>query len=137
MNLKVFNMIKEINELKTLAKHFSFECRCEFDGKKCNSRQKLNNDNCQCECKKPIKQSGFEEDYVSNSSSCAREYYKDCDMGEYLRYCEYIKRFFDYLVVTCDEIAGTTEITSISPSNEINFCSSNNRMFTIVESHSC
>ena len=30
-------MIKGINESKTLAKHISCECRCEFDGRKCNS----------------------------------------------------------------------------------------------------
>ena len=35
MNLKVFNMIKAINESKTLAKYISCECRCEFDGRKC------------------------------------------------------------------------------------------------------
>ena len=36
MNLKVFNMIKVINEPKTLAKHISYEYRCAFDGRKCN-----------------------------------------------------------------------------------------------------
>ena len=35
MNLKVFKMIKAINESKTLAKYISCECRCEFDGRKC------------------------------------------------------------------------------------------------------
>ena len=38
--MKVFNKIKEINESRTLAKYISCECRCEFDGRKCNSRQK-------------------------------------------------------------------------------------------------
>ena len=55
MNQKVFNMIKGINESKILAEHISCEFRCEFDGRKCNSRQKWNNDNCHCECKKLIK----------------------------------------------------------------------------------
>ena len=35
---KVFNMTKERNEPRPLAKHISCECRCEFDGRKCNSR---------------------------------------------------------------------------------------------------
>ena len=43
-NLKVFNMIKRINKSKTLIKHISCECRCEFDSRKCDSRQKWNND---------------------------------------------------------------------------------------------
>lgn len=49
-NLKVFNMVKEINESKTLIKHISYECRCEFDGRNCNSKQKSDNGKCQCEC---------------------------------------------------------------------------------------
>ena len=39
---------------KHLTKHISCDCRCEFDGKKCNLRQKWNRNKCQCECKKPI-----------------------------------------------------------------------------------
>ena len=36
VNLKVFNMVKVINESKILIKQFSFECRFEFDDRKCN-----------------------------------------------------------------------------------------------------
>ena len=39
-DLKIFNVIKGINESKALAKHISCECRCEFDSRKCNSVQK-------------------------------------------------------------------------------------------------
>ena len=45
-NVSVFNMITRINELKTLTKHSSRECKCRFDGRKCNSDQRWNNDNC-------------------------------------------------------------------------------------------
>ena len=45
-------MIRGINESKTLTKHISCECKCKFDGRKGNSNQKLNNDKCQCECKR-------------------------------------------------------------------------------------
>ena len=31
----MFNMITEINESKILTKHMSYECKCEFDGRKC------------------------------------------------------------------------------------------------------
>ena len=37
--------------------------RCEFDGRKYNSRQKQSNFKCQCECKKPIKLSECEKYY--------------------------------------------------------------------------
>ena len=37
LNISVFNMITGINESKTLTKHISCECKCEFDGRKYNS----------------------------------------------------------------------------------------------------
>ena len=36
-------MIAGINVSKTLIKHRSCECKCKFDGRKCNSNQKWNN----------------------------------------------------------------------------------------------
>ena len=46
LNLSVFNMITEINESKTLTKHISYECKCGFDRRQCNSDQWWNNDKC-------------------------------------------------------------------------------------------
>ena len=37
LNLSVFNIITGINQLKTLTKHIS--CECKFNGRKCNSNQ--------------------------------------------------------------------------------------------------
>ena len=48
VNLKVFNITKGMDESKTLAKHISCECRCEVDGRKCNSKQEWNNDKFHC-----------------------------------------------------------------------------------------
>ena len=53
LNIHIFNMLRGMNELKMLTKHISYECKCKFDGKKCNSNQKCNNDKCRCECRKP------------------------------------------------------------------------------------
>ena len=39
LNLSVFNIATGINESKTLTKHISCECKCNFDGRKCNSNQ--------------------------------------------------------------------------------------------------
>ena len=35
-------MITGIKEFKTSTKHTSYECKCNFDGRKCNSNQKMN-----------------------------------------------------------------------------------------------
>ena len=37
----MLNLITGRNESKILTKHVSCECKYEFDGKKCNSNQKL------------------------------------------------------------------------------------------------
>ena len=61
LNQSVFNMITGINKSKTLTKHISCECKCRFDGRKCNSDQRWNNDKCRCVCKK---RHVCENDYV-------------------------------------------------------------------------
>ena len=45
-------MIYDKNKpIKTLTKHISYDCKCEFDGRKRKSNQKWNEDLRQCECK--------------------------------------------------------------------------------------
>ena len=51
-NLSVFTMITGINEPATLIKHISCECKCRFDGTKCNLDQWWNNDKWWCGCKR-------------------------------------------------------------------------------------
>lgn len=63
-------MRKWINKSKTHGKHFSCERRCEFNGKKFNSKQKQKS---QCECKKQIKRRAPEENYVWNPGTYACE----------------------------------------------------------------
>ena len=46
VNLKVFVLIQRIRESKTVVKHISWECRCEFDDRECNSKQKWNSYRC-------------------------------------------------------------------------------------------
>ena len=41
--ISVFAMIPGINESKTQIKHMSCGCKCKFNGRKCNSNQRLNN----------------------------------------------------------------------------------------------
>ena len=48
LNLSVSTMITGINESKKLTKHLLCECKCRFDGRKCNSEQWRNNDKCRC-----------------------------------------------------------------------------------------
>ena len=60
-------MIRGINELKTLTKHISCECKSKFDETKCKSSQWWNNNKCWCECKK---NHICEKDHVWNPATC-------------------------------------------------------------------
>ena len=64
LNLSVFNMITGINESEILTKDISCESKCKFDGRKCNSNQKWNNDKYRCEYKNPKEHNTFEKDYI-------------------------------------------------------------------------
>ena len=72
INLNVFNLITRITESKTLTTHTSCKCKCQFDGKKCNSYQIWNNYKCRCECKSPRKIM-CEEGYIWNPATCSCE----------------------------------------------------------------
>ena len=51
VNVKVFNMITNRNETKTMLKHISCDCKCKLNSTTCNSNQKWNNKTCHYECK--------------------------------------------------------------------------------------
>ena len=51
INIKVFNMITNKNEAKTIKKHILCDCKCKFNNTTCNSNQNWDNKTCQCECK--------------------------------------------------------------------------------------
>ena len=51
INAKVFNMITNQNEAKTMTKHISYDRNCKSDSTTCNSNQNLEKGKYQCECK--------------------------------------------------------------------------------------
>ena len=87
-------MTTGLNESKKLTKHMSCECKCKFDGTKCNSDQWWNNNKCWCDCKKHCI---CEKDYVQNSVTC------NCENGKYLA------SNMDDSVIICEEIIDIKE----------------------------
>ena len=79
-------MITGINELKTLTKHISCECKCKFDGRKCNSDQWWNNEKCQC--KKHV---------------CEKIMFGIL-LHAVLKNGKYLASIMDDSIITCDEI---------------------------------
>ena len=85
----MFNIITGKNEQKTLTRHISCECKCKFDGRKCNSDQCWNNDKCRCEWRKrPM----CKKDCNWNPASC------NCENGKYLA------SIMDHSAIMRDEI---------------------------------
>ena len=62
-------MITVINKSKILTKHISCECKCKFDGRKCNKNQKWNNNKCRCDCKNSKGHNSCAKDYMWNSTT--------------------------------------------------------------------
>ena len=72
LNLSIFNMITGTNKSKTLTKHMSCKCKCNFDGRSCSQEQWWNNDKCRCECEK---RNVCEKGYVWNAAKY------NCEIG--------------------------------------------------------
>ena len=89
LSIHVPKMIKRKNESKTLTKDISCECKCKFDGRRCNSNKKGDKDKCWYECKK---HHIYEKDYIWNPPTCS------CKNGKYLA------SITDNSVIMCDEI---------------------------------
>ena len=49
INIKVFNIVTNKNEAKTMTKHISCDSRCLFNNTACDSNQKWNNETYQYE----------------------------------------------------------------------------------------
>ena len=102
INVKTFNMITDKDEAKALTQHIS--CDCKFNSTKCNSKQKLNNKICQCECKNYRK---CKKDYSWNPSTCV------CENSTYL------KSAADTSVTECNEIVIVIDIVSTKKTNTV------------------
>ena len=102
INVKVFNMITNKNEAKAMVKHILCDCKCKFNSKTCNSKQKRKNETGQWECK--------------NYRTCKKDNSWNpgtsvCDNGKYL------KSTADDSKVVCDEIIYIMDIVSINMAN--------------------
>ena len=88
-------------ESKTLTKHISCECKCKFDGTKCDSNQWWNNGKCRCDCQK---HHICEKDYVRNPTTY------NCENGKCL------SSIMDNSAIICDKIINIKE-TNLNEKN--------------------
>ena len=106
-------MITGKNNLKTLTKYISCECKCKIDGTKCKSNQWCNNNKCRCQYKK---HHICEKDYVWNPATC------NCKNGKYLA------SIMDDSGIIFDEIIDVKEINF----NEKNVTCKTQNFYTLL-----
>ena len=105
IRIKVFNMITNQNEAKTIKKHISCDYKCKFSCTTYNSNQEWNNEICQSECKKYRQ---CKKDYCWNPSTFVFDNSK------------YLKSIADTLVIlACDEVIDVMDIVSTKMANTI------------------
>ena len=73
LNWIVFSIITGVNESKILTRHISCKCKCKFDGIKCISNQKWNNDKCWWDCKNPKEHNVSKKDHIRNPGTYSCE----------------------------------------------------------------
>ena len=95
-------MIARTNESKTLTKHISCECKCSFDGSKCDLDQRWNKNKCLCECKNPKEHNVCEKCYIWNPAPYS------CKNGKY------VGSITEDSLITCGEVM---EKTNTVPKN--------------------
>ena len=93
-------MITGISESKILTKHTSYECKCKFDGRKCNLNQRWKNDKYRCECKNSREHNSRERKIIWNPTTC------NCGNVEYLT------STIDDSVIMCDETVNAADSVS-------------------------
>ena len=105
MNIKIFNLMSEINETRHASWHETCACKYRLDANVFNDKQRWNNDKCRWECKELIDKGRCDDGFIWNPIICECECDKSCDTGGYLDYinCQCRKRLIDKLVDECSE----------------------------------
>ena len=114
-------VIKYVFQIKTeskiLAKSISCECKCKFDGRKCNSNQKWDNIKCRWECKK---HHICEKEYIWNHATYSSKNGK------------YLATIIDDSVITCDEIIEAETKAIPKNFNEKNITCKTQNFYTLL-----
>ena len=140
INIKVFNLLSQINETRTVVWHATCKCICRLTSAVCNERQEWNKNKCVYECKEDlVGKLVCNKGYIWNPSTCACECDKFCEVGQYLDYekCVCRKKIVDELIEQCTsivdlEIRNSTDILPKASSISSSGVGSNVYLFLLV-----
>ena len=88
VNVKVFNLMSLTNETRSIKWHETCKSICRLNKIICNNKQRWNEENCICECKKLIDKELCDKGLIWNPSNCGCECAKACNTSRYLDYSD-------------------------------------------------
>ena len=88
VNVKVFNLMSLTNETRSIKWHETCKSICRLNKIICNNKQRWNEENCICECKKLIDKELCDKGFIWNPSNCGCECAKACNTSRYLDYSD-------------------------------------------------
>ena len=143
INVKVFNLMSQINEARQIIWHETCKCVCRLILAVCNSRQIRNEDQCRCKCKEDlVNKMVCDKEYIWNPSNCACERDISCGIGQYLDYKSCVCRYslIDKLLEECTSIINENKIhnkkLTVTSSNYCASCTPNVVLFAVFFSTS-
>ena len=120
INVKVFNLMSRINEIKQIIWHETCKCMRRLSNAICHTKQIWNNDRCRCECKEDlVSKINCNKRYSWNPSICECECDKSCGIGEYLdlKNCTCKKSIIDRLIEECSNTIEENSDILVNTSN--------------------
>ena len=85
LNMKVYNFLTMLNEIRNVLWHESCKCVCKLNSSVCNSKQIWNSNTCRCDCNEDFAgMISCDKGYTWNPSTCECQCDTWCKQGQYL-----------------------------------------------------
>ena len=115
VNMKVYNFLMRLNEIRNVLWHKSCKCVCELNLSVCNNKQIWNSDTCRCDCNEDF--AGIvtcNKGYMWNPSTCECQCDTWCKPGQYLDHKNFIckNKLIGRVIEECTSIINETMINN-------------------------
>ena len=120
LNIKVYNFLTMLNEIRNLLWHESCKCVCKLNSSVCNKKQIWNSNTCRCDCNEDLAgMINCAKGYTWNPSTCECQCDTWCKPGQYLDYknCVCKNKLIGRLTEECTSVINETMINNKDSGN--------------------
>ena len=115
-NMKVYNILKRLNETRNVLWHESCKCICRLNSSVCNCKQIWNSDTCRCDCNEDF--AGIincTKGYMWNPSTCECQCDMWCKPGRYLEHknCVFKNKLIGTIIGECTSVINETMMNNV------------------------